>query len=43
MLQGIIVRPLGAGGPENSLRITIGLDSDNEALSAAMRSFMESR
>ena len=41
--HGIIVRPLGAGGPENSLRITIGLDSDNETLSAAMRSFMESR
>lgn len=41
--QGIIVRLLGAVGPENSLRITIGLDSDNEALSAAMRSFMESR
>jgi histidinol-phosphate aminotransferase len=42
-VNGIIVRPLGTGGPENSLRITIGLDSENEALLAAMRSYMEKR
>ena len=36
----IIPRPVGAGGPENALRITIGLDSDNEAVIAALREFM---
>ncbi|HVN43856.1 MAG TPA: histidinol-phosphate transaminase [Steroidobacteraceae bacterium] len=38
--RNIIPRPLGAGGPDNALRITIGLDSDNEAVIAALREFM---
>lgn len=37
---GIIPRPLGAGGPANALRITIGLESDNLAVIAALREFM---
>jgi histidinol-phosphate aminotransferase len=40
--RNIIPRPLGAGGPDNALRITIGLDSDNEAVIAALREFMAS-
>lgn len=40
-VNGIIPRPVNAGGPERSLRLTIGLDSDNEAVIAALRSFME--
>jgi histidinol-phosphate aminotransferase len=38
--RSIIPRPLGAGGPENALRITIGLESDNLAVIAALREFM---
>jgi histidinol-phosphate aminotransferase len=38
--RGIIPRPLGVGGPDNSLRVTIGLASDNEAVLAALREFM---
>jgi len=38
--RGIIPRPLGAGGPMNALRITIGLESDNLAVIAALREFM---
>ena len=38
--RGIIPRPLGAGGPPNALRITIGLESDNLAVIAALREFM---
>jgi histidinol-phosphate aminotransferase len=38
--RGIIPRPLGSGGPENALRITIGLDSENLAVIAALREFM---
>lgn len=41
--RGIIVRPLGTNAPERSLRVTIGLDSENEALLAAVRSYMERR
>lgn len=40
--HGIIPRPVNAGGPDGSLRITIGLDSDNEAVIAALRRFMTS-
>lgn len=40
--SGIIPRPVNAGGPDRSLRITIGLDSDNEAVIAALRRFMSS-
>jgi len=40
--KGIIPRPLGAGGPRNALRITIGLESDNLAVIAALREFMQS-
>jgi histidinol-phosphate aminotransferase len=39
--KGIIPRPLGAGGPENALRITIGLESDNLAVIGALREFMQ--
>lgn len=39
---GIIPRPINAGGPDSSLRITIGLDSENEAVIAALRRFMTS-
>ena len=38
--RGIIPRPLGDDGPENCLRITIGLAHENEALLAALREFM---
>jgi histidinol-phosphate aminotransferase len=38
--RGIIPRPLGTGGPPNALRITIGLESDNLAVIAALREFM---
>ena len=40
--RNIIIRPLAAGGPDNALRITIGLDSDNEAVITALREFMAS-
>jgi histidinol-phosphate aminotransferase len=40
--SGIIPRPVNAGGPERSLRITIGLDSDNETVIATLRRFMSS-
>lgn len=38
--RGIIPRPLGAGGPRNALRITIGLESENLAVIAALRELM---
>lgn len=38
--QGIIPRPVNAGGPTNCLRITIGLDEHNEAVLKALREFM---
>lgn len=38
--RSIIPRPQGAGGPKNALRITIGLESDNLAVIAALREFM---
>jgi histidinol-phosphate aminotransferase len=37
--RGIIPRPVG-GSPANSLRITIGLESDNDALLRALRAFV---
>jgi histidinol-phosphate aminotransferase len=39
MADGIIPRPIG-GAPANSLRITIGLESDNDALLQSLRAFM---
>lgn len=41
--RGIIPRPVGAGGPENALRITIGLEHENLAVLAALREFMATR
>ena len=38
--RGIIPRPIGAGGPENCLRVTIGLPHENEALLAALGEFV---
>lgn len=38
--QGIIPRPLGTDGPDNCLRITIGLAQENEAVLAALAAFM---
>lgn len=37
--RGIIPRPMG-GAPENALRITIGLESENDAVLRAMGEFM---
>jgi histidinol-phosphate aminotransferase len=39
--RGIIPRPLGNDGPENCLRITIGLDHENEAVLAALAAFVK--
>ena len=41
--QGIIPRPVGAGGPPNCLRITIGLDTENEAVITALTDFMKKK
>lgn len=38
--QGIIPRPVGVGGPQNALRITIGLSEHNEAVLRALTDFM---
>ncbi len=38
---GIIPRPVG-GSPANSLRITLGMESDNDAVLRALRSFVAS-
>ncbi len=38
--RGIIPRPMGTGGPDGALRITIGLESDNEAVIVALRELM---
>ena len=38
--HGIIPRPVDANGQDYSLRITIGLDADNERLITVLRSFM---
>lgn len=39
--QGIIPRPVNAGGPANCLRITIGLDEHNKAVLKALSEFMK--
>jgi len=39
-LRGIIPRPVGAGGAQSHLRITIGLPDENLAVLAALRDFM---
>ena len=38
--HGIIPRPVGTDGPENCLRITIGLAHENEAVLAALTDFV---
>ena len=40
--NGIIPRPVNAGGPENCLRITVGLPEQNDRVIAALREFMAS-
>lgn len=40
LARGIIPRPVTAGGPSGCLRITVGLDHENEAVLAALRDFM---
>ena len=40
LARGIIPRPVTAGGPSGCLRITIGLDHENEAVLAAFGDFM---
>lgn len=37
--RGVIPRPVGAGGPAGCLRITVGLDHENEAVVDALRDF----
>jgi histidinol-phosphate aminotransferase len=39
-LRGIIPRPVGAGGPQTHLRITIGLAEENAAVLTALADFM---
>ncbi len=39
-LRGIIPRPVGAGGPQTHLRITIGLPEENRAVLDALGDFM---
>jgi histidinol-phosphate aminotransferase len=39
-LRGIIPRPVGAGGPQTHLRITIGLPEENLAVLDALHDFM---
>ena len=41
-LRGIIPRPVGAGGPQTHLRITIGLPDENTAVLDALEDFMHS-
>ena len=38
--RGIIPRPVAAGGPADCLRITVGLDYENEAVLEALTGFM---
>ncbi|MEP2988668.1 MAG: histidinol-phosphate transaminase [Parasphingorhabdus sp.] len=40
--NGIIPRPVNAGGPENCLRITVGLPEQNDRVIAVLREFMAS-
>jgi histidinol-phosphate aminotransferase len=39
--NGIIPRPVGAGGPENCLRITVGLDRENDAVIAVLANYLK--
>ena len=41
--KGIIARPINAGGPQNCLRLTVGLDHENEAVIAALREFKQGK
>jgi histidinol-phosphate aminotransferase len=41
-MRGIIPRPVGAGGPQTHLRITIGLPEENLAVLEALTDFMKS-
>jgi histidinol-phosphate aminotransferase len=41
-MRGIIPRPIGAGGPQTHLRITIGLPEENQAVLDALGDFMSS-
>jgi len=43
MKRGIIPRPVSAGGPAGCLRITVGLDHENEAVIEALKEFSVSR
>ncbi len=38
--NGIIPRPVGAGGPDACLRLTVGRPEDNDAVIAVLRQFM---
>jgi histidinol-phosphate aminotransferase len=40
-IRGIIPRPVGAGGPQTHLRITIGLPEENRAVLEALTDFMK--
>lgn len=40
MADGIIPRPVEAGGPENCLRITVGLDHENDAVIESLTDYM---
>ncbi len=40
--HGIIPRPVGASGPENCLRITVGLVSDNDAVLRVLAEYLRS-
>jgi histidinol-phosphate aminotransferase len=40
--KGIIPRPVGAGGPENCLRITVGLSHENEAVLSVLAEYIKS-
>ncbi len=41
--KGIIPRPVGASGPDNCLRITIGLSEENKIVMRALTEFMETQ
>jgi len=43
MDRGIIPRPVNAGGPAGCLRITVGLDYENEAVIEALSEFMSAK
>ncbi len=43
MARGIIPRPVNAGGPAGCLRITVGLEHENEAVIEALTEFLSSK